>query len=94
MQVIVRAMCGRSSAVERPGPIREVAGSTPVSNVPLFKPCPSKNAESECGVELAIPFALRAIAFSTGRRIGLSFINAGSPVRVRSSAPDAEVAQW
>ena len=32
--------------------------------------------------------------FSTGRRIGLSFINAWSPVRVRPPAPDAGVAQW
>lgn len=34
--------------VEHPSPIREVAGSNPVSlKTPLFTPCPSKNAESK-----------------------------------------------
>ena len=51
----------------------------------------------ESGPETSKPSLVHppsAKPFSTGRRIGLSFINAWSPVRVRPPAPDAGVAQW
>ena len=44
--------------------------------------------------ETSKPSLVHPSAFSTGRRIGLSFITTWSPVRVRPPEPNAGVAQW